>query len=132
MPSVSSSTSECPVQGRESSFGGGEMDDLMRRISDSLRLKATGKQSRVSAHSRGLHRSMPYTLPTPKKCLNVLKCQEQCKYKQKRSCEKSCCDDPRELLQELLRDRSLIAEAVKRLHYKLETLADRLAPSHAT
>ena len=128
MPSVSNSTSETSVQSRESKYGSGEMEDLMRRITDSLRLKASCKQKvhAQSRASRGLQRSTPYTLPTPKKCL---KCQEQCKYSRKKhSCEKSCSDDPHDLLKELLRDRSLIAEAVKRLRYKWDEtiMEDRL------
>eukprot|EP00057_Strongylocentrotus_purpuratus_P025379 XP_011679853.1 PREDICTED: GSK-3-binding protein-like [Strongylocentrotus purpuratus] len=117
MPSVSGSTSESTVQSRESNFGTGEMEDLMRRITDSLRLKASCKQ-KVHAQ-RSLQRTTPYTLPTPKK---YLKCQEQCKYHRSRrqSCENSCSDNPHELLKNLLRDKSLIAEAVKRLQSKLD------------
>ncbi|XP_078608058.1 GSK-3-binding protein-like [Branchiostoma floridae x Branchiostoma japonicum] len=93
----------------------GELDDLVRRIGDSLRLKAAHKQ-RVGREQRmaATQRASPYALPLANKSGAV--CKKSPPRNARRLLHRRCdSDDPYAMLQELLRSGNLIKEAVKRL-----------------
>ncbi|XP_065353118.1 uncharacterized protein LOC135948010 [Cloeon dipterum] len=102
-----------PAMRAEAAFLSQDMEQLVCEIKENLRL--TGfKHHRGSSHSsRRLSRASPYPTSFSTSC----PCKEKCLCRRKRTAHGSAAssEDPYERLQELLRDGSLIKEAVRRL-----------------
>ncbi|XP_066289739.1 GSK-3-binding protein-like [Branchiostoma lanceolatum] len=97
----------------------GELDDLVRRIGDSLRLKAAHKQRAGRDRMAATQRASPYALPLAK---SGSVCKKSPPRNARRLLHRRCdSDDPYAMLQELLRSGNLIKEAVKRLGNRGET-----------
>jgi hypothetical protein len=86
-----------------------DMEQLVCEIKENLRL--SGFKHRTSSSSRRLSRASPY----PSVALSCA-CKEKCTCRRRRGAQAAASsEDPYERLQELLRDGSLIKEAVRRL-----------------
>ena len=117
MPSVDQVRDVVTGEPKESAVSTAEMEELVRQVGETLRLKAKCKQK---THS--IHRKWPYST---KHCTNCLKnnnnhgsdCVLSDSNGRFRGGER-CQNDPHKLLQKLLEEGSLIREAVKRLKVK--------------
>jgi len=99
-----------PAMRAEAAFLSQDMEQLVCEIKENLRL--SGFKHRPSSHSasRRLSRASPY--PTSFNC----SCKEKCTCRRRRGAQgATSSEDPYERLQELLKDGSLIKEAVRRL-----------------
>ncbi|NP_001158499.1 GSK-3 binding protein FRAT1 [Saccoglossus kowalevskii] len=98
------------------SMGTTEIDELVKKLSETLRLKAKQKQR--------AHRASPYHSPC-KHCRTGQVCHSKdCSYLRhthsKRIKKKTGDNDAHKLLEQLLRQGNLIKEAVGRLNFKSE------------
>ncbi|XP_072051671.1 uncharacterized protein [Amphiura filiformis] len=120
MPSVDQMRDVVPGEPKESTVSAVEMEELVRQVGESLRLKAKCKQKTHSIHRKWPHSS--------KHCTNCLKnnnnhgsdCILSDSNGRFRGGERYQ-SDPHKVLQKLLEDGSLIREAVKRLMVKNPT-----------
>ncbi|XP_077982694.1 uncharacterized protein LOC144437599 [Glandiceps talaboti] len=123
MPSLHSQVVvRCP-QLSPTVISNGEIDELVKKVSETLRLKARQKQR---AHH---HRSSPYGVPC-KHCRIGLVCHsEDCAYLKHihsgRIKKRTGPSQSHELLEELLRQGNLVNEAVQRLQRLQEESNDR-------
>ncbi|XP_074645314.1 uncharacterized protein LOC141901764 [Tubulanus polymorphus] len=113
-----------------------EIDNLVEKITETLRLKAKHKQrafgqnncssSNSSRKSHSVHRTSPYSIPCKhhhhngiRHSQDILNNSSSCHCHHPRHHHKTDCggksSEPYELLQELLREGTLIKEAVNRL-----------------
>ncbi|KAK6624513.1 hypothetical protein RUM43_004135 [Polyplax serrata] len=114
-----------------------DVEDLVLEIKENLRLGGLKSRPAYAAHNRA-SRPSPYRIPSRSRSWGEGAC-EDCLKATTRHCGGHSCltinnknlksksnvtaDDPYEMLQELLRDGSLIKEAVRRLEM-------RLSPKH--
>lgn len=115
MPSVNmrsnnNTTEMGPIKGPEFSITTKDVEELVLEIKENLRLSATNLKALPCRHiSRKSSRASPYRVPG-----KFCSC-ENCLRKQKRKHQENVQEDPYELLQRLLRDGSLVNEAVRRV-----------------
>ncbi|KAL0279127.1 UNVERIFIED_CONTAM: hypothetical protein PYX00_000743 [Menopon gallinae] len=93
------------------------MEELVLEIKENLRLSGLKSRSSYAAHNKA-SRPSPYRLPSRSRSWGEGAC-EDCLKATTRHCANVTTDDPYEMLQELLRDGSLIKEAVRRLEMGL-------------
>jgi hypothetical protein len=100
-----------PAMRAEAAFLSQDMEQLVCEIKENLRL--SGFKHRPSSHSasRRLSRASPYPTSFSSNC----SCKDKCMCRRKRTQGAASSEDPYERLQELIRDGSLIKEAVRRL-----------------
>lgn len=99
-----------PMKGPEFSITSKDVEELVLEIKENLRLSATNlKVLPCRNMCRKSSRASPYRVPG--KFCNC----ENCLRKQKRKHQENVQEDPYELLQRLLRDGSLVNEAVRRV-----------------
>lgn len=112
------------LQSTKKDFLTADVEELVAAIKHNLQLKAKPRHSVCSKHRR----MSPYSAPVRTACRHNTGDKENSMEHSKHSC-KYCIlkskspitdssDDPYEMLQELLREGSLIKEAVKRLQFE--------------
>ncbi|XP_015840978.1 uncharacterized protein LOC107399299 [Tribolium castaneum] len=110
-----------PVRGPEFNISSKDVEGLVLEIKENLRLSATTMTMKAlpcSHLSRKSSRASPYRLPGKECCAGPAAC-EQCLRRSKRRLHQEAQEDPYELLQKLLRDGSLVNEAVRRVQLGL-------------
>ncbi|KAJ8983069.1 hypothetical protein NQ317_007111 [Molorchus minor] len=108
-------TTANPIKGPEFNISSKDVEGLVMEIKENLRLSAaatTMKALPCSHLSRKSSRASPYRIPG-KYCCDT-NCGSNCVRKNKRKPQQEN-EDPYELLQKLLRDGSLVNEAVRRV-----------------
>ncbi|XP_018564990.1 uncharacterized protein LOC108906260 [Anoplophora glabripennis] len=107
-----------PIKGPEFNISSKDVEGLVLEIKENLRLStaATTMKALPCSHlSRKSSRASPYRLPG-KYCCDSNSCGSSCFRKNKRRPQQDPSnEDPYELLQKLLRDGSLVSEAVRRV-----------------
>ena len=107
-----------------------DMEELVSEIKENLRLSSGGYKSRPAfSVLNKSSRPSPYRLPSRSRSWGDPSCEQCLRSGPSASCSAHSCkkpskmsnssDNPYEMLQELLRDGSLIKEAVRRLHMGL-------------
>ncbi|KAJ8951957.1 hypothetical protein NQ318_013627 [Aromia moschata] len=120
MPSADMRTMSAasPIKGPEFNISSKDVEGLVLEIKENLRLSAaatTMKALPCSHLSRKSSRASPYRIPG-KYCCDANSCGSSCARKNKRKPPQDPSnEDPYELLQKLLRDGSLVSEAVRRV-----------------
>lgn len=99
------------------------VEDLANILKDNVRLSAMSSKTRSSV-SRKSSRASPYRIPV--RCTG--NCEKQscleCEHKHRRNPGRSDVqEDPYEVLQQLIKERNLVNEAVRRLNLSLESPA---------
>ncbi|KAJ8923532.1 hypothetical protein NQ315_010110 [Exocentrus adspersus] len=106
-----------PIRGPEFNISSKDVEGLVLEIKENLRLSAaatTMKALPCSHLSRKSSRASPYRIPG-KYCYDTNSCGTSCIRNNKRKQQQDPNEDPYELLQKLLRDGSLVTEAVRRV-----------------
>lgn len=129
MPSLEQTKATVPVEHKEGAVSSAEMEELVRQVGETLRLKAKCKQK-----THNIHRKWPHS---SKHCTNCLKNNNN----HGKDCVLADCNgrfradklktDPQRLLQKLLEEGSLIREAVQRLKLKT-TSNNRTEPENSS
>lgn len=110
-----------PVKGPEFNISSKDVEGLVLEIKENLRLSATTMKAIPCSHiSRKSSRASPYRVPG-KFCCETNSCESSCLKKGRRKQQQDAAtqEDPYELLQKLLRDGSLVNEAVRRVQLGL-------------
>lgn len=109
-----------PIKGPEFSISSKDVEGLVLEIKENLRVSATTMKAIPCSHlSRKSSRASPYRVPS-KLCTCDSLCDANCIRKNKKKTQESVVqEDPYELLQRLLRDGSLVNEAVRRVQLGL-------------
>ncbi|RZC33278.1 GSK-3 bind domain containing protein [Asbolus verrucosus] len=109
-----------PMRGPEFNISSKEVEGLVLEIKENLRLSASTMKAIPCSHlSRKSSRASPYRIPG-KFCCDAATCDSTCLRKAKRKLQQDVAqEDPYELLQKLLRDGSLVNEAVRRVQLGL-------------
>lgn len=117
---TNNSTEVKSIKGTEFNIVAKDVEGLVLEIKENLRVSAvtTMKALPCSHLSRKSSRASPYRVPT-KVCTCTTICDSTCSRKYKRKVQENVQEDPYELLQRLLRDGSLVNEAVRRLQLGL-------------
>ncbi|GJQ69951.1 hypothetical protein Trydic_g13340 [Trypoxylus dichotomus] len=124
MPSANMRTtnsgSNVPLKGPEFNISAKDVEGLVLEIKENLRVSTTMKAIPCSHLSRKSSRASPYRIPSKFcTCDNICE-QSSCAKKMKRKpIQDASQEDPYELLQKLLRDGSLVNEAVRRVQLGL-------------
>ncbi|XP_044256693.1 uncharacterized protein LOC123006341 [Tribolium madens] len=109
-----------PVRGPEFNISSKDVEGLVLEIKENLRLSATTMKAIPCSHlSRKSSRASPYRIPGKVCCESAPSACDQCIRKNKRRLQQEAQEDPYELLQKLLRDGSLVNEAVRRVQLGL-------------
>lgn len=110
-----------PIRGPEFNISSKDVEGLVMEIKENLRLSSTMKAIPCSHLSRKSSRASPYRIPGKFCCesTNSTTCDSNCCKKGKRKMQQEVQEDPYELLQKLLRDGSLVNEAVRRVQLGL-------------
>lgn len=108
------------VKGPEFNISSKDVEGLVFEIKENLRLSATTMKAIPCSHlSRKSSRASPYRVPG-KLCCESNTCESICLKKNRRKPQSDVApEDPYELLQKLLRDGSLVNEAVRRVQLGL-------------
>lgn len=107
-----------PIKGPEFNISSKDVEGLVLEIKENLRLSASTMKAIPCSHlSRKSSRASPYRIPG-KFCCESTVCDRKGRRRapQEQSAQE---DDPYELLQKLLRDGSLVNEAVRRVQLGL-------------
>lgn len=110
-----------PIKGPEFNISSKDVEGLVLEIKENLRLSASTMKAIPCSHlSRKSSRASPYRIPG-KFCCESASCGNSCGRNGRRKAqqESSNQEDPYELLQKLLRDGSLVNEAVRRVQLGL-------------
>lgn len=107
-----------PMKGPEFNISSKDVESLVFEIKENLRVSTTMKAVPCSHLSRKSSRASPYRVPG-KICSCDNFCDKSCVRKYKRKTQETVQEDPYELLQRLLRDGSLVNEAVRRVQLGL-------------
>lgn len=111
-----------PIKGPEFNISSKDVEGLVLEIKENLRLSATTMKAIPCSHlSRKSSRASPYRIPGKFCCESTNSCESTCgrKARRKPAQDPSTQEDPYELLQKLLRDGSLVNEAVRRVQLGL-------------
>lgn len=107
------------VKGPEFNISSKDVEGLVLEIKENLRLSASTMKAIPCSHlARKSSRASPYRVPG-KFCCDT--CDSTCAKKVRRKAQQDATtsEDPYELLQKLLRDGSLVSEAVRRVQLGL-------------
>lgn len=123
MPSADMLNSTNPIKGPEFNISSKDVEGLVMEIKENLRLTATTTMKAIpcSHLSRKSSRASPYHIPGKYSCCDTSSCDTNCMKKNNRrrlhqqDNQTTTTEDPYELLQKLLRDGSLVNEAVRRV-----------------
>lgn len=108
-----------PMQGPEFNISAKDVEGLVLEIKENLRLSATTMKAIPCSHlSRKSSRTSPYRVPGKVCCACESAACDQCIRRNKRRMKQEVQEDPYELLQKLLRDGSLVNEAVRRVQLR--------------
>lgn len=124
MPSANmrsnANTGEMKIKAPEFNISSKDVEDLVMEIKENLRVSAvTSMKALPCSHiSRKSSRASPYRVPTRICTCDSSICDSTCTKRFKRK-QENVQEDPYELLQKLLRDGSLVNEAVRRLQLGL-------------
>lgn len=117
-PVTNINTSNTMIKGTEFNISSKDVEGLVMEIKENLRLSAGSKKLKAiscSHISRKTSRASPYCIPG-KVCCDSAGCATSCgKVNKHRSQQETTTEDPYEFLQQLLKDGSLVNEAVRRL-----------------
>lgn len=106
-------------RGPEFSISSKDVEGLVLEIKENLRLSASTMKAIPCSHlSRKSSRASPYRVPG-RICCDTSTCDSTCLKKGRRKPQPETQEDPYELLQKLLRDGSLVNEAVRRVQLGL-------------
>lgn len=106
-------------RGPEFSISSKDVEGLVLEIKENLRLSASTMKAIPCSHlSRKSSRASPYRVPG-RICCDASTCDSTCLKKGRRKPQPETQEDPYELLQKLLRDGSLVNEAVRRVQLGL-------------
>ncbi|XP_018325548.1 uncharacterized protein LOC108737290 [Agrilus planipennis] len=119
--STTNNINTAPLKSPEFNISSKEVEGLVMEIKENLRLSATTFKAIPCSHlSRKSSRASPYRIPTKICSCNPGLCDSMCVKKNRRKQQiESNQDDPYEFLQKLLRDGSLVNEAVRRVQLGL-------------
>ncbi|KAK5639495.1 hypothetical protein RI129_011987 [Pyrocoelia pectoralis] len=110
---------QLPIRGPEFNISSKDVEGLVMEIKENLRLSASSLKAPCCHLSRKSSRASPYRVPGRIMCsCENNSCEMNLKNKRKLRHD-SAQDDPYEFLQKLLRDGSLVNEAVRRLQLGL-------------
>lgn len=108
-----------PIRGPEFNISSKDVEGLVLEIKENLRLSATSMKAMPCSHlSRKSSRASPYRVPGKLCSCDTNSCEINRKNKRKLQHD-TVQDDPYEFLQKLLRDGSLVNEAVRRVQLGL-------------
>lgn len=121
MRSTTNSTEMKAIKGNEFGISSKDMEGLVMEIKENLRVSAvTSMKALPCSHlSRKSSRASPYRVPSRVCSCETSICDTTCPKIFRRKAQESVQEDPYEMLQRLLRDGSLVNEAVRRLQLGL-------------